>query len=53
MKMRIVTLMSLCLAAFTSINAQIRMDPFYPYSKWTVGAGAGFRDLWQPEPFYL
>jgi len=46
MKMRIITLVSLCLIAFTSITAQIRMDPFYPYSKWTVGAGAGFSQIY-------
>jgi len=38
--------MSLCVAAFTSVNAQIRMDPYYPYSKWTVGAGAGFSEIY-------
>jgi hypothetical protein len=46
MKMRIITLMSLCLVTFTSVNAQIRMDPFYPYSKWTVGAGFGFSEIY-------
>jgi len=45
MKMKIITLLSLCLLA-VSANAQIRLDPFYPYSKWTVGAGIGFSEIY-------
>lgn len=45
MKMKIITLLSLCITAL-SVNAQIRLDPFYPYSKWTVGAGVGFSEIY-------
>lgn len=27
-------------------GAQVRLDPFYPYSKWTVGVGAGFSEIY-------
>ncbi len=46
MKIRLITLLSVCLATFTSATAQIRLDPFYPYSKWTVGAGMGFSEIY-------
>lgn len=45
MKTRILTLLSLCVFAW-SANAQIRLDPFYPYSKWTVGGGIGFSEIY-------
>lgn len=44
--MKLVTLLSVCLATFMSATAQVRLDPFYPYSKWTVGAGAGFSQIY-------
>jgi len=46
MKLKIVILLSLCLAAFRPADAQIRLDPFYPYSKWSIGAGAGFTEIY-------
>jgi len=44
--MRIITLLALCVATFGSVNAQIRLDPYYPYSKWTGGAGIGFSEIY-------
>lgn len=46
MKIKIITLFSICIAAFFSSNAQIRLDPFYPYSNWTVGVGAGYSQIY-------
>jgi hypothetical protein len=46
MKLKVILLLSICVAAFASLNAQVRLDPFYPYSKWTVGAGAGFSQIY-------
>ncbi len=46
MRNRILTLLALCIAAVGSVNAQIRLDPFYPYSKWTAGAGIGFSEIY-------
>ncbi len=46
MKIRIVTLLALCLATLGSVKAQIRLDPYYPYSKFTAGAGIGFSTLY-------
>ena len=46
MKNRILTLLALCIATVGSVNAQIRLDPFYPYSKWTAGAGIGFSEIY-------
>ncbi len=36
----------LLLTTFVKSHAQIRLDPFFPYSKWTVGAGAGFSEIY-------
>ncbi len=46
MKIRIITLLALCVATLGSVKAQIRLDPYYPYSKWTAGAGLGFSTLY-------
>src|ERR1035437_1123423 len=46
MKMKIITLLSLCIVVGWNTNAQIRLDPFYPYSKWTVGVGGGFSEIY-------
>lgn len=54
---KITILLSLCILALGA-NAQIRLDPFYPYSKWTVGAGVGFSQIYgnlnhsNSEPVY-
>ncbi len=36
----------LLLAVSFESDAQIRLDPFFPYGKWTVGAGAGFSEIY-------
>ena len=46
MKLKIVTLLSICIASFFSSSAQIRLDPFYPYSLVTVGVGVGTSQLY-------
>jgi len=46
MKMKFITLLSLCIATVLTSSAQIRLDPYYPYSKWTVGAGVGFTEIY-------
>ncbi len=45
MKSKII-LLSLCIAACFSSKAQVRLDPFYPYSKWTFGLGVGYSELY-------
>jgi len=45
MKSKII-LLSLCIAACFSSQAQVRLDPFYPYSKWTFGLGVGYSELY-------
>lgn len=46
MKIKVITLLSVCIASFYSSFAQIRLDPFYPYSKFTVGVGVGYSQLY-------
>jgi len=46
MKVKKIILLSLCFAACLQSNAQVRMDPFYPYSNWTVGGGVGFSEIY-------
>ena len=46
MKIKIITLLSLCVASFISSYAQIRLDPFYPYSRYSVGIGTGYSQLY-------
>jgi len=46
MKLKIILLVSLCAAMFGRSGAQVRLDPFYPYSKWTLGAGIGFTEIY-------
>ncbi len=59
MKSKINILLSIFLAfsGFQSV-AQVRMDPFYPYSQWTFGVGMGYSRMYgdwdnsNPEPVY-
>lgn len=57
MKLRFIILLSLCITAGAA-KAQIRLDPFYPYSHWSVGAGVGFSTMYgnlnhsNSEPVY-
>ena len=46
MKSKVIILLSLCVAACSYSNAQIRLDPYYPYSQWTVGGGVGFSEIY-------
>src|ERR1700733_4516891 len=46
MKFKVIILLSLCFATCWNANAQVRLDPFYPYSQWTVGAGVGFSEIY-------
>ena len=46
MKIKIITILSICIASFFSSSAQIRLDPFYPYSRYTVGIGTGYSQLY-------
>ncbi len=46
MKIKFITLMSLCIATCMSSFAQVRLDPYYPYSKNTVGFGMGFSEIY-------
>jgi len=46
MKLKLFILVSLCFATVGRSGAQVRLDPFYPYSKWTIGAGAGFSEIY-------
>jgi len=43
--MRII-LLSVCLTAWVSSFAQVRLDPYYPYSKYTFGFGMGFSEIY-------
>jgi hypothetical protein len=45
MKKRII-LLSLCAVFCMSVTAQIRLDPYYPYSKYTFGLGMGFSEIY-------
>jgi hypothetical protein len=57
MKSKIILLSLLTTLALKSIG-QVRLDPFYPYSKWTVGLGMGFTEMYgdlrnsNSEPVY-
>src|ERR1039457_946503 len=46
MKSKIIILLSLCFITCRNADAQVRLDPFYPYSMWTVGAGVGFSEIY-------
>jgi hypothetical protein len=58
MKLKTIILLSVCVAASLASQAQIRLDPFYPYSKWTVGGAVGFSEIYgnlnhsNSEPVY-
>lgn len=59
MKSKINFFLSLCLAAVgLQANAQERLDPYYPYSKFTVGVGGGYSQVygdlgkWHPQLVY-
>jgi hypothetical protein len=58
MKNKIIILLSVCVAAFQQSYAQVRLDPFYPYSKYTIGIGIGYSTMYgdlahsQSEPVY-
>jgi len=59
MKNKISALLLVCMAAMgMQSKAQVRLDPFYPYSKYTFGVAAGYSTLygdWQnsnSEPLY-
>lgn len=45
MKVRII-LLSVCVALCASASAQVRLDPYYPYSKYTFGLGMGFSEIY-------
>jgi hypothetical protein len=45
MKMKII-LLSVCAGLCLSASAQVRLDPYYPYSNWTLGAGMGFSEIY-------
>lgn len=46
MKSKIIILLSVCVAACSHSFAQIRLDPFYPYSKYTIGIGMGYSTMY-------
>lgn len=46
MKLKVVTLLSICLASVVSSFGQIRLDPFYPYARYQVGVGVGYSQLY-------
>ncbi|MCW3121039.1 MAG: hypothetical protein JWQ38_531 [Flavipsychrobacter sp.] len=60
MKSKINFLLSVCLAfaGFQTAQAQVRLDPYYPYSKFTVGIGFGYTNIYgdwttsHPQPVY-
>jgi len=58
MKTKIIILLSVCVALFLNSTAQVRLDPFYPYSQYTIGFGAGYSQLYSnlqntnSEPVY-
>jgi hypothetical protein len=58
MKSKIIILLSVCIATCLQSFAQIRLDPFYPYSKYTIGVGMGYSTMYgdlahsSSEPVY-
>jgi len=51
MKRKIIILLTVCITvASLNANAQVRLDPFYPYSKWTFGVGMGYTRLFGDWP---
>jgi len=46
MKLRFFILVWLGVMTVGVSDAQIRLDPFYPYSQWTLGVGAGFSEIY-------
>ncbi len=50
MKSKIIILLSLCIASFVKTNAQVKLDPFYPYSKYTLGVGVGYSKVYGDMP---
>ncbi|MFI5196923.1 MAG: hypothetical protein ACHQD8_07515 [Chitinophagales bacterium] len=44
--MKVISLLLVCIASFFSSYAQIRLDPFYPYSRVTVGIGVGYSQIY-------
>ena len=42
-----IILLSVCAAlCIQQAGAQVRLDPYYPYSKWTFGLGMGFSEIY-------
>jgi len=46
MKLKFILLLSLSFATYFTVSAQVRLDPYYPYSDWTIGGGAGFSEIY-------
>jgi len=46
MKVRIILLSVLAALTISSATAQVRLDPYYPYSKYTLGLGMGFSEIY-------
>ena len=46
MRIKIVILLLLCLSINWISGAQIKLNPYYPYSKWSIGGGVGFSEIY-------
>lgn len=46
MKFRFLFILLLCVVSLTSATSQVRLNPYYPYSNWSVGAGVGFSEIY-------
>ncbi len=46
MRLKIIFLLLVGLSTGWESGAQIRLNPFYPYSKWSLGGGIGFSEIY-------